>query len=281
MQSEDNTWSHLNNFLFGDILRQVILHRNDKRKQIRSSKPKEQNHSHPSGMGDCLRLRWFGHADQRESPDDDLLKIFFHGDLIHDDLVYPVLKYWLTHIVGIKNFTITNEFPFRFSIDHGGKEIIFSGYVDNVIQRFNQGETEVIPIEVKSFGGNLKYLTEPYLSAKVQIMSYLGFLKAPMGKVIYVQKATLEAKTFDIHFDQETFDGLMDRECEFQDYKDSGTIPPAEAMNEFDKGNSWYTMLTIAPDGKKQKHPCGRCEFWDFCKKNPHSILPEDDDDEW
>ena len=86
-----------------------------------------------------------------------------------------------------------NEFPFNFRFDG----IESNGYIDNLIQYFEQDHGVIhIPIEIKSFGGNLRQLNQPYFDAYIQIMSYLGYLQAKIGYIVYITKSDLKAKTY-------------------------------------------------------------------------------------
>ncbi len=280
-----------NHFQFDDVIKEVVEHKDNAGKEIRSG-AKPQNRFAPSSAGKCIRLQWFNHADQTTEPDDDLKRIFYHGHLIHDDFAYPILKYWLKKVMKSKNFTVINEFPFNYKIPMGrymsnkiyynSDDIIESnGYIDNVIQFFDQGVMKHIPIEIKSFSGNLRQLNQPYFDAYIQLMSYLGYLKAKFGYIVYITKSNIIAKTFKVEFDRKIFNMILKRAKTLHHYKITGDMPPAEARLEFEKGNSWWTQLKVDDDGTKMKHPCNSCEFDNFCKENPLEIKAEQDNGEW
>ena len=115
-------------------------------------------------------------------------------------------------------------------------------------------------------------------------MMYLYIFKADYGYILYIHKGSLESKTFKIERNNETIDTLIDRGKLLYQFKVNGVIPPAEAMNEKEKGEYWFSKAYLNEEGEYDKDECDGCPFLHFCLKNSRKAImpPEDDgDDEW
>lgn len=238
---------------FKEIMKQVIRHR----KEAEDAWYKENytiqlNRISPSQIAKCLRRQYFDSAGMgKDAIDDGLLKIFYFGNIIHDEIAFPILNYYFNNIYD-GEITVDNELPVIFKLPYE-EEIFLKGKIDNVL---NIDDTLAIPIEIKSIGAPLKYLDEPYMEHKAQLYCYMGMLGAPYGHIVYIHKQTLDAKEFTLKADDEIFYDLMKRAYEIYTYRKDGIIPLAEVMVE---DNDYYN---------KKNTPCDRCPYLNFCLTN-------------
>lgn len=231
---------------FNEIYNNVLEYRNENRGEYQ----KTLNVISPSSLGFCMRKQVLGNVEG--SPDIDLLKIFDHGNIIHDKVAFPILKEYFEEVKHMKNITVINEFPFKSYItDEDGDVIFIKGFIDDLLLIYDNGKTIYVPIEIKSIGNAFYKLKEPKAEHQVQLHMYLREMNAEYGYVVYIHKATLSAKTFKIEYNEDIIVKLEDRIKKLYGYKKIGSIPPAEAMIHSD--DYWF------------KKACDECNFINFC----------------
>jgi len=203
----------------------------------------------PSSIGECLRKQYFDDAGMGEKPDDKLLQIFAHGNLIHDQFIYPVLKEWAERK---KNLVFINEYPLLCNYVYKDTVLQIKGFVDDLLMETRPDEITFTPIEAKSIGDRFFRLREPDYTHQIQVQMYMELLDAEEGYVLYVHKGTLASKSFLIKRSRKIFEEVMKRAERLYDCKKEGTIPEAEAM--IHKEDFWF------------KKKCDWCPYLEFCK---------------
>lgn len=251
---------------FVHIFETVVVDAQTKKDEERAkrTRQKKNNEISPSSLGFCFRKQVLDSMGMGTDPDMRLLKIFWQGNYIHDDMVYPVLKKYFDELSEEKGIRVENERWLDIKVMHKGVELNFRAFVDDIIVK---GDEE-IPIEVKSIGYEFMKLTEGKMSHQIQLMCYIGLLGAKKGYLLYIFKPTLESKQFPYEFHKEMYDGILDRAVRLTEYKKAGIIPYAEAMIEAEKGDYWF---------KKEKQCETICSYLTYCLQNKEEILPEND----
>lgn len=244
-------------FDFTHIFDTVIeyQHKNNQEERAKRKRTKKNSEINPSSLGYCLRKQVL--SPMGNTPDKDLKKIFWHGNFIHDDMVFPVLKEYYNELSD-EGYWVYNEMWLDMKVIHNGVTLNFRAYVDDVLIK---GE-EQYPIEVKSIGNKFYKLKEGIMIHQVQLMCYLGLLKADKGSLLYVHKAGLDIKQFEYTYDEDIYNGLLDRAVRLVEYKERGVIPYAEALVEAKNGDYWF----------KKEDQCTNCDFLGFCIDNEEEI---------
>ncbi len=270
-------------FDFEHIFETVVIDADKKKKEKRAkrTRQKKNNEINPSSLGFCLRKQVLDSMGMGTEPDIRLKKIFWQGNFIHDDMVFPVLQKYFEDLEHDELVQVVNELWIDKKVIHKGVELNFRAYVDDVLIH----NDERYPIEVKSIGYEFMKLTEGKMSHQIQLMCYLGLLKSKQGWLLYIFKPTLESKQFKYKYDDKMYIGLLDRSVKLTEYKNAGIIPYAEAMVE---AEDYETLEEIPPyrikrelEGdywfKKEKQCETICNYLAFCLDNKEEI-PSDND---
>ncbi len=254
-------------FDFEYIFETVVVDAQKKKDEERAkrTRQKKNNEINPSSLGFCLRKQVLDSMGMRTEPDIRLKKIFWQGNFIHDDMVYPVLKEYFNNLVSKQGIWVDNERWIDIKVVHKGVELNFRAYVDDIIVK---GDEE-IPIEVKSIGYEFMKLTEGKMTHQIQLMCYLGLLNAKEGYLLYIFKPTLESKQFLYEYNEDMYFGLLDRAVRLTEYKNAGIIPYAEAMIEAEENNDYWF--------KKEKQCETVCSYLPFCLQNKEEIPPDNE----
>jgi len=155
----------------------------------REVKPKQIGRYYPSEVGNCLRKVWYSYKYPQKI-DNDLLKIFEVGDMLHG-FVVEVLKSEKNKEVEL----LKTELPFEIEL----KDFIISGRVDDLIVIKESGK-EVL-IEVKSTK-SIESIREVQEHHRMQLMFYMVGTGIHNGIVLYVDKNNLKSKVFEVPFDE-------------------------------------------------------------------------------
>jgi len=241
----------IEDFDFDIILNSVIKHKNDNGKYSNLDYQIPLNVIKPSSIGLCKRLIILDEFGFSGEPDEDLRKIFYHGNYIHDNFAYPTLKYFFEDVLHIKNAVVINEYPLTYEIEaDDGTMLKVKGYIDDLILI----NDEWYPIEIKSIGNKFYKLVEPAMEHQAQVMMYLHNKGKKFGYVVYIHKGTLNTKTFRVEYDEEIYKKLESRAKELYMYKSQGIIPEAEAMIAWeDRKDIWF------------KGVCDHCRHLGLC----------------
>ncbi len=187
----------------------------------RDLKPKIIGRYYPSEAGYCIRKLWYSYKYPKET-DKDVIKIFEVGNMIHSFIVDVIASQ--------KNPSIElmeSESPFELSVD----DFIISGRIDDVVMLKVDGK--VIIVEVKSTR-NVNYIKEPIKTHVAQLMIYMHAKKIKDGILVYIEKNSLKTKSFDVKYDKNQLEKILDRFRELHKHLKDDTLPRAEAKENED-----------------------------------------------
>lgn len=172
-------------------------------------KSREQLHFYITDAGRCPRAVFFKFKNvPREAMEAKVLRMFDHGDYIHQLIMKPLLSTRDVHVVSAE-------------INIPPQEII-SGRADAII---SDGK-ELHVLDIKSMNSMLfKNLAKPKEENVDQIQLYLHFFKVPKGILLYVNKDTQELKEFTINYDSARATALLDSLENLKKQIDSDIVP--------------------------------------------------------
>jgi len=149
-------------------------------------KDKGQHHFYITDAGKCARAVFFKFKNApRKAMEANILRLFDHGDHIHQLIMKPLLSVREVHVVASE----VNVPP---------QEII-SGRADAII---SDGKKMYV-LDIKSMNSMVfDKLAEPKEENVAQLQLYLHYFKVPMGILLYVNKNTLALKEFLIEYDK-------------------------------------------------------------------------------
>ncbi len=153
---------------------------------------------YPSEAGNCVRKIYYSYRTPKET-DVEILKVFEMGNLVHGFIV-DVLKSEKNSEIEL----IASEDPFQVKIDN----FVVSGRIDDVL--LVKADNKLYVIEVKSTA-DLSYTKEPNEAHVYQIQLYMHHSKIKEGIILYVEKNTLQAKSFVINYDETKLNEALDR----------------------------------------------------------------------
>jgi CRISPR-associated exonuclease Cas4 len=144
-----------------------------------------------SEMGKCDRAIYFSHKIPQKELPDETIKIFHMGDVVHDM---------------IKEIFNQNSFKYLFfehpaNITDTETNLNIDGRID-IYGMTNRNER--FAVELKSIK-SLAYLTSPLQQHMIQLMLYLRAKKLNEGMVSYIEKNTLQTKTYKVKYNEMIF----------------------------------------------------------------------------
>jgi len=171
---------------------------------------REQHHFYISNAGKCSRATFFKFKKApREEMEPRVLRIFDHGDHIHQLIMKPLLSVKNIHVVASE-------------VNIPPQEII-SGRADAII---SDGK-DLYVLDIKSMNGMIfNSLNEPKSEHIDQIQLYLHFFKQKKGILLYVNKDTQELKEFFVDYDQQHAQSLLSTLINLKKKIDANIIPP-------------------------------------------------------
>ena len=208
----------------------------------REYRPKGIGRYYPSEAGSCLRKVWYSYKYPAEI-DPDLRKIFEMGNIIHNFIVQVLRSEKNPQIELLKS-----EFPFKEQI----KDFVISGRIDNLIKIKMSGK--IYLVEIKSTAG-IKFVKEASPHNIQQLQLYMHFIGVHNGLLVYVDKATLKTKTFQIKYNKEEAIKILNRFIMLHKLLKENKLPEAEARKY--KRIGWM---------------CRYCEYKDRCYKDTPRI---------
>jgi CRISPR/Cas system-associated exonuclease Cas4 (RecB family) len=193
-------------------------------------KDKEQNHFYITDAGKCSRAVFFKFKNApREAIEPNVLRMFDHGDHIHNLIMKPLLSVREIHVVASE-------------INIPPQEIV-SGRADAII---SDGK-ELYVLDIKSMNSMIfKNLDEPKEENVNQLQLYLHFFKIPKGILLYVDKDRQLLKEFVIDYNKALAQSLLTDLADLKTKIGSNVIP--DRMPEWPAG--WQ---------------CQYCQFKDIC----------------
>ncbi len=195
-------------------------------------KDREQHHFYITDAGKCGRALFFKFKNApRGDMKANILRLFDHGDHIHQLIMKPLLSIRDIHVVASE-------------VNIPPQEII-SGRADAIL---SDGKNMYV-LDIKSMNSMIfDKLAEAKPENIDQIQLYLHYFKIPKGILLYVNKNSLELKEFVYNYDKKRVLALLNNLNEIKKKIDSDIIPG---------------RLTDYP-GNWQ---CRYCQFKDVCSK--------------
>ncbi|MBU4502816.1 MAG: Dna2/Cas4 domain-containing protein [Nanoarchaeota archaeon] len=182
----------------------------------REIKEKTPGRYYPSEAGNCIRKVYYSYKQPKEVGM-ELLKIFEAGNILHEFIV-NVLESEKNPDIEL----IEKESPFQLKVD----DMIISGRVDDiVILKINN---KIYLVEVKSTK-SLQYTREPSEMHLTQLQIYMHAKEIHRGIIIYLEKNTLQSKTFEVKYDEEHYNKIVLRLKDLDKHIKENKLPIPEA----------------------------------------------------
>ena len=172
-------------------------------------KDREQHHFYITDAGKCGRALFFKFKNApRRGMEAHILRLFDHGDHIHQLIMKPLLSTRDVHVVASE-------------VNIPPQEII-SGRADAII---SDGK-DLYVLDIKSMNSMIfDKLTGPKEENVDQLQLYLHYFKVPKGMLLYVNKNTLELKEFFVDYDTSKAVSLLNNLKGIKVKIDSNIIP--------------------------------------------------------
>jgi CRISPR/Cas system-associated exonuclease Cas4 (RecB family) len=176
---------------------------------LEKQKDKEQQHFYITDAGRCARALFFKFKNApRAEVEPNILRLFDHGDHIHQLIMKPLLSMREVHVVASE----VNIPP----------QALISGRADAIV---SDGK-DLYVLDIKSMNSMLfDKMEEPKPENVDQIQLYLHFFKIPKGILLYVNKNTLSLKEYMVDYDKKRVSGLLKQLEETKGKIDSNIIP--------------------------------------------------------
>jgi len=193
-------------------------------------KDKEQHHFYITDAGKCGRNLFFKFKNvPRKEMEANILRLFDHGDHVHQLIMKPLLSIRDIHVVASE-------------INIPPQEIV-SGRSDAIV---SDGKNLYV-LDIKSMNSMIfDKLSEPKEENINQLQLYLHFFKIPKGILLYVNKNSLDLKEFVVDYDKKRALSLLDNLGEIKKKIDSNVVP--ERLQEYPE--NWQ---------------CRYCQFREVC----------------
>ncbi len=193
---------------------------------------------YPSEIGKCLRNLYYSYKyPMKVGP--RLLKIFELGNIMHDFIV-KVLQSDKNPEVEL----IGAEVPIK--LDMG--DFVISGRIDDLIVLKSNGEK--VLVEVKSCR-DIRKVASPQNAHLIQLQFYMHVTGIKQGILLYVDKGTLETKSFNVSYDPYWSELIIERFKILHESLTKDILPKPEA--KLIPELSWM---------------CDFCEYREKCEKN-------------
>ncbi len=172
-------------------------------------KDKEQHHFYITDAGKCGRSLFFKFKNApREEMKAHILRLFDHGNHIHQLIMKPLLSTRDVHVVASE-------------VNIPPQEII-NGRADAIV---SDGK-DLFVLDIKSMNSMIfDRLEDPKEENVNQIQLYLHYFRIPKGILLYVNKNTLELKEFVVEYSKGRAVALLDNLKEIKKKTDSNIIP--------------------------------------------------------
>ncbi|MDO8663654.1 MAG: Dna2/Cas4 domain-containing protein [Candidatus Wildermuthbacteria bacterium] len=176
---------------------------------LERQKDREQRHFYITDAGKCPRAIFFKFKNApREEMEAKILRMFDHGDHIHQLIMKPLLSVREIHVVASE-------------VNIPPQELI-SGRADAII---SDGK-DLYVLDIKSMNSMIfKNLTEPKEENTYQVQLYLHYFKISRGILLYVNKDTQELKEFRVDYDKDLSDRLLAELSNLKTKIDGNIIP--------------------------------------------------------
>ena len=192
---------------------------------------RERDHFYISDAGKCARAIFFKFKNApRKEIDANILRLFDHGDHIHQLIMKPLLSIREIHVVASE-------------VNIPPQELI-SGRADAII---SDGK-DLYVLDIKSMNSMIfGKLCEPKEENINQVQLYLHYFKIQKGILLYVNKDNQDLKEFVVDYNPSRVQLLLDELTCLKKQIDTNTIP---------------ARLADYPSGWQ----CQYCQFKEVCK---------------
>ncbi len=204
----------------------------------RETEEKKIGRYYPSEIGRCLRNLYYSYKyPVKVKP--RLLKIFELGNIMHD-FVVKVLKSEKIPEIELVDY----EIPIEMKID----DFTVSGRIDDLI--LVKRDNRKVLIEVKSCK-DIRNVAKPQNSHMIQLQFYMHATGIKEGILLYIDKTTLETKSFRLEYDPFWAELIVERFRRLHKalVNDELPLPEAKIVEEI----RWM---------------CNFCEYREKCEKN-------------
>src|SRR3989344_1412300 len=170
---------------------------------------REQSHFYITDAGRCARSLFFKFKNApRKEMEASALRLFDHGDHIHQLIMKPLLSIRDIHVVASE-------------VNIPPQEII-SGRSDAIV---SDGKNLYV-LDIKSMNSMIfDKLSQPKEENVDQLQLYLHYFKVPKGILLYVNKNTLGLKEFSVDYNKERSLSLLQGLAETKVKIDSCIVP--------------------------------------------------------
>jgi len=207
----------------------------------REIKEKTIGRYYPSEAGNCMRKVFYSYKNPKEVGL-ELLKIFEAGNILHEFIV-DVLESEKNPSIEL----LEKESPFKLEVD----DITISGRVDDIV--VVKIDNKVYLVEVKTTS-SLKYTREPSEAHMMQLQLYMHAKNIHNGIIIYLEKNTLQSKSFHVTYDEKMVEKTIQRLKDLNKHLKDDKLPIPESRVVSTK--SWM---------------CRNCQYKEDCfKDTPH-----------
>lgn len=172
-------------------------------------KDKEQHHFYITDAGKCARALFFKFKNvPRKEMEANILRLFDHGDHMHQLIMKPLLSIRAIHVVASE-------------VNIPPQEIV-SGRSDAIL---SDGKTMYV-LDIKSMNSMVfDKLKEPKEENVDQIQLYLHYFKIPKGILLYVNKNSLDLKEFVVDYNKKRAMALISNLNDIKKKIDSNVVP--------------------------------------------------------
>lgn len=201
----------------------------------REFRQKKIGRYYPSEIGSCIRKTFYSYKMPRAT-EAELLRVFEAGNRVHE-FITDVLRSEKTPEVEL----LEREMP----IEIIQKEFIISGRIDDIVLvKIND---EKYLVEIKS----TKWLREePQKAHLSQLQLYMHAIGIHKGILLYVQKDNLQSNYFELQYNKEETEKIIERFGKLHHFLKTGILPEAEA--KLDEETNWL---------------CKYCSWREECEK--------------
>lgn len=199
---------------------------------LERQRDREQTHFYITDAGKCPRAIFFKFKNApREEIEAKVLRMFDHGDHIHQMIMKPLLGVREIHVVASE-------------VNIPPQELI-SGRADAIL---SDGK-ELFVLDIKSMNSMIfRTLKGPKEDNIDQIQLYLHYFKIKNGILLYVNKDTQELKEFVVEHDNARVETLLGALEELKTQIDSNIVPE---------------RIEVYPSGWQ----CQYCQFREICDR--------------
>jgi CRISPR/Cas system-associated exonuclease Cas4 (RecB family) len=188
--------------------------------------PGPERHA-PSNLLQCHRKIAYRQAnapEERAPPEG----IFWSGSLFEEEVVVPYLR----DVVAGEDTYVRNSMWIDDTVETpDGRELRFKGSTDPVI--VDRESEPLLVTEVKT-KRSLDGLDEPNRHHRAQVHAYMHGLSEKYDRavdeavIVYGGRTSMDVRAFEEPFSAAFFERVLDRAATHTEYRESGTLPPAD-----------------------------------------------------